>query len=143
MSSRMHRVNERVERTGLERPVSQPARPPNVPDTSAPAAMVLRKVKVISGRNQSITKVTPLSRQRDLVTAEHLGLAARERGRDEARDHVVEQTVPVDLGLQMEKDGAEPDRGAVHDHELARHVDPEGAGPCNCVTTRQRTGGQE
>ena len=54
---------------------------------------------------------------------EQLGLAAGEGGRVELGDHLVEQAVPVDLGLEAQEHGAKADRGAVHDHELARDVD--------------------
>src|SRR5271169_5711770 len=36
-------------------------------------------------------------------------------------DRLVEQLVVIKLGAQMQKDGAKPDRGAIHEHEFARH----------------------
>src|SRR5947209_19874616 len=38
-------------------------------------------------------------------------------------DHLVEQAMPVDLGLEMQKDRAEADRGAVHEDKSARRRD--------------------
>src|SRR5271168_1712427 len=53
------------------------------------------------------------------------GLLARsECGLVEIIDQLVEQSVPVDFDLQAQKDRAEPDCGAVHEHEFARRPDP-------------------
>src|SRR5262249_42839351 len=41
----------------------------------------------------------------------------------ELLDGLVEQPVKVELRLQVEENPAEPDRGAIHEHELARHHD--------------------
>jgi hypothetical protein len=57
------------------------------------------------------------------VPAQHHGLAPLERGEVEARDQLAEQPVPVDLRLEVQEHRRQADRGAVHDHELARDVD--------------------
>src|SRR5262249_19524621 len=44
------------------------------------------------------------------------------RGR-EVLDCRVEQTIEIELGTEMQEHPAEPDRGAIHEHELARHSD--------------------
>ena len=49
-------------------------------------------------------------------------LAARQGVDVEALDQALEQPVPVDRGAQMDEHGAEPDGGAVHEHELARRA---------------------
>src|SRR5262249_23805168 len=56
-------------------------------------------------------------------------LAGREHGLVEIVDQLMKQPIPVDLGLQMKKAGAEPDRGAVHEHEFAGR--PDAAKPAN------------
>src|ERR1700704_3180740 len=40
-----------------------------------------------------------------------------------AGDGVLEQAVIVELGVEMQEPPAEPDGGAVHEYELARHPD--------------------
>ena len=56
-------------------------------------------------------------------------LAGGQRRFVEILDQLVEQAVPVDLGLQMHEHRAEPDRGPVHKHKLARRPNP--AEPAN------------
>src|SRR5215471_6132482 len=51
-------------------------------------------------------------------------LPRRERGLVEIVDQFVKHTVPVDLGLQVQKHRAQADRGAVHEDELARRPHP-------------------
>src|SRR3546814_406749 len=45
---------------------------------------------------------------------ERLGLAPRQRIHVEAADQLVEEAVPVDLGLEMQEDGAEAEIGRAH-----------------------------
>ena len=47
-----------------------------------------------------------------------------ERVEVEVRDQLHEQLMPVDLGLEVHEHRAEADRGAVHQHELARRRHP-------------------
>src|SRR3546814_202187 len=51
------------------------------------------------------------------------GLALFQRRHVKAGDQVVEQPVPVDLGLQVQEDTTEADGGAVHEDEFARRGD--------------------
>src|SRR5262245_13842637 len=47
-------------------------------------------------------------------------LAGRERVEVEAVDQTLEQAMPVDRGAQVDEHRTQPDRGAIHEHELAR-----------------------
>src|SRR5262245_49305129 len=40
----------------------------------------------------------------------------------ELLDRLVEQMIEIELSAQVQKHAAEPDRSAVHEHELARHL---------------------
>src|SRR5208282_6211600 len=51
-------------------------------------------------------------------------LAGGERRFVEIIDQLMEELVPVDLGLEMHKHRAEPDRRAVHKDELSWRSDP-------------------
>ena len=57
---------------------------------------------------------------RNFGLVQRLGLARGQRVDIEIVDHAVEQAVPVHLGAQPHEDGAQADRGPVHQHELAR-----------------------
>ena len=80
------------------------------------------KFSVLSGRETGLGKGGALTR----------GHA----GERELLDRLVEQPVVVEPCVKVEKDGAEPDGGAVHENEFARHLhrallpqdamDPEG-----------------
>src|SRR6516165_7463077 len=48
-------------------------------------------------------------------------LARRDAFERELLDRLVEQPIIIELGRKMQKHAAEPDRGAVHEHEFARH----------------------
>src|SRR6185437_3544415 len=41
----------------------------------------------------------------------------------EVLDRLVKKAVEIQLGVEMQEHGAEADRGAVHEHEFARHRD--------------------
>src|SRR6202007_2986079 len=51
-------------------------------------------------------------------------LTRGERGLVEIVDQLVEQAIPVDLGLQGQKHRAKPDCSAVHEDEFTRRSDP-------------------
>src|SRR5690349_9460678 len=55
--------------------------------------------------------------------AERRALPPRQLADIEAGDQLVEEAMPVDLGLEVEEHRAEADRRAVHEDELARRRD--------------------
>ena len=55
--------------------------------------------------------------------AQCLRLTAGEALFVETVDQVVEEPVPIDLGVEVHEDRSQPDCGAIHEHEFARHLD--------------------
>jgi len=51
-------------------------------------------------------------------------LTGGERCFVEIIDQLMEEPIPVDLGLEMHEHRTEPDRGTIHEHELTWRSDP-------------------
>src|ERR1700729_2458799 len=52
---------------------------------------------------------------------ERIGLALGDAVHGETLDRLVEQAIEIQLRAQVQEHGAKPDRGAIHEHEFARH----------------------
>src|SRR5919106_422820 len=97
-----------------------PARTNSDPDSTLP---IVPTTPVLRGV-QRIGSLVATAWERQVLRLQSRGLAAGQGVEIENPDQLHEQLVPVDLGLEGHEHRAEADRGAVHQHELARRRDP-------------------